>query len=123
MLFRSVKGKVNQSMALGVPTVVTSIAAEGMYLTHEQDTMIADVPATFANAVVRLYRSRELWERLSVNGKANVRKHFSVEASSGRVDELLKWAGLSAPRSARVHRVRDRIVSSTSQSVRPGIAS
>ena len=118
-----VKGKVNQSMALGVPTVITSIAAEGMYLTHEHDTMIADDPATFANAVVRLYRSRELWERLSVNGKANVRKHFSVEASSHRIDELLEWAGLSAPRSAGVHRVRDRIVSSTSQSMRPGIAS
>ena len=94
-------------MALGVPTVITSIAAEGMYLTHEQDTMIADDPATFADAVVRLYSSRELWERLSVNGKENVRKHFSVEASSRRVNDLLKWAGLSAPRSAEEYRARD----------------
>ena len=37
-----VKGKVNQSMSLGVPTVVTSIAAEGMYLTHGENAMIAD---------------------------------------------------------------------------------
>ena len=88
------KGKVNQSMALGVPTVVTSIAAEGMHLRHEHDVMIADDPEAFAAAVVRLYSSEELWNRLSANGRASVRKHFSVEASSHRVDELLEWAGV-----------------------------
>jgi len=89
-----VKGKVNQSMALGVPTVVTSIAAEGMYLVHEENAMIADDPECFADAVVRLYSSSELWKRLSVNGRESVRQHFSVEAASQRVDELLEWAGL-----------------------------
>jgi O-antigen biosynthesis protein len=117
-----VKGKVNQSMALGVPTVVTSIAAEGMHLTHEHDTMIADDPAAFADAVVRLYGSRELWERLSKNGKANVRKHFSVEASSDRIDELLEWAGLSAPRSARAFQPRNWRRTSIAPSTWPGVA-
>ncbi len=56
-----VKGKVNQSMSFGVPTIVTSIAAEGMYLTDELDAMIADVPERFADAVVRLWTSSELW--------------------------------------------------------------
>ena len=39
-----VKGKVNLSMSLGVPAVVTPVAAEGMYLDHEQNAMLADVP-------------------------------------------------------------------------------
>jgi GT2 family glycosyltransferase/glycosyltransferase involved in cell wall biosynthesis len=91
-----VKGKVNQSMALGVPTVVTSVAAEGMHLVHDRDAMIADEPSGFADAVVRLWTSRQLWERLSSNGRTNVRKHFSVEAAEERVDELLQWAGLPA---------------------------
>jgi GT2 family glycosyltransferase len=89
-----VKGKVNQSMALGVPTVATSIAAEGMYLTHGHDAMIADDPAAFAEAVVQLYTNEELWYRVSWNGRDSVRRHFSVEASAGRVDELLEWAGV-----------------------------
>jgi glycosyltransferase involved in cell wall biosynthesis len=96
-----VKGKVNQSMALGVPTVVTSIAAEGMYLVHEENAMIADDPECFADAVVRLYSSSDLWKRLSVNGRESVRRHFSVEAASQRVDELLEWAGLGLPSPRR----------------------
>jgi GT2 family glycosyltransferase len=91
-----VKGKVNQSMALGVPTVVTSSAAEGMYLVHERDAMIADDPAGFADAVVRLWTSPQVWERLSINGRASVKEHFSVETAEARVDELLQWAGLSS---------------------------
>ena len=58
-----VKGKVNQSMALGVPTVVTSIAAEGMYLVHENNAMIAEDPERFADAVVRLWTTPSFGRR------------------------------------------------------------
>jgi GT2 family glycosyltransferase len=92
-----VKGKVNQSMAFGVPTVVTSIAAEGMYLVHERDAMIADDPDSFADAVVRLWTSRELWESVSTHGRRSLREHFSVEAAAKPIDELLQWTGLPQP--------------------------
>ena len=91
-----VKGKVNQSMALGVPTVLTSIAAEGMYLVHEHNAMIADDPESFADAVVRLWTSREIWERLSTNGRLNIREHFSAEAAAESIAEMLYWAGLTS---------------------------
>ncbi len=90
-----VKGKVNQSMSLGVPAVVTRVAAEGMYLVHEQNAMIADEPEGFTAAVVRLWTEPEIWHRLSFNGRENLREHFSVEAAGQRIDELLEWAGLS----------------------------
>jgi glycosyltransferase involved in cell wall biosynthesis len=92
-----VKGKVNQSMSFGVPTVVTSVAAEGMYLTDGHDALIADDPESFADAVVRLWTSRELWESVSSSGRRNLREHFSVATAVRRVDELLVWAGLSGP--------------------------
>jgi len=92
-----VKGKVNQSMALGVPVVASSIAAEGMYLVHERDAMIADDPESFADAVIRLWTSRELWERVAENGRRNLRKHFSAEAAGKPIDELMEWAGLYSP--------------------------
>ena len=90
-----VKGKVNQSMSFGVPAVVTRVAAEGMYLVHEQNAMIADDPESFATAVVRLWTEPETWQRISVSGRENLREHFSVEAARQRIDELLQWAGLS----------------------------
>jgi glycosyltransferase involved in cell wall biosynthesis len=90
-----VKGKINHSMSLGVPVVVTEVAAEGMYLEHEENAMIADDPAGFADALIRVCESRELWQRLSQSGKQSLRDHFSVEAASRSVDELLHWAGLT----------------------------
>jgi len=92
-----VKGKVNQSMSFGVPAVVTPMAAEGMYLVHEQNAMIAADPADFAAAVVRLWTEPELWHRLSGNGRENLREHFSEQAAGRHIDELLEWAGLSIP--------------------------
>ncbi len=90
-----VKGKVNQAMSLGVPTVVTSIAAEGMYLVHEDNAMIADDAGRFADAVVRLWTSRKLWEKVSSNGRENIRRHFSREAAARSIADLLNWADLS----------------------------
>jgi len=92
-----IKVKVNQSMALGVPTIVTSIAAEGMHLVHEGNAMIADDPDSFAEALVRTWSSRDLWQRLSTNGRQNIRDHFSVEAAARGIDAILEWAGLSRP--------------------------
>ena len=37
-----VKGKINQSMAFGVPVVATSLAIEGMELTARQEILVAD---------------------------------------------------------------------------------
>ena len=82
-------------MAHGVPTVVSSVAAEGMHLIHEHNAMIADDPASFAHAIDRLIHSRELWERISANGRENVREYFSVESASRQIDELLALAGLA----------------------------
>ena len=66
-----------------------------MYLVHEQNALIADDPEGFADAVVRLWTEPEIWHQLSVNGRENLREHFSVEAAGRRIDELLEWAGLS----------------------------
>lgn len=75
-----VKGKVNQSMAHGVPVVATSPATEGMHLCHERDVLVADDATTFAAAVVRLHEDEQLWQRIASGGRQNVEGHFSFAA-------------------------------------------
>ena len=89
-----VKGKVNHSMALGVPAVVTSLAAEGMYLEHEQNAMIADDPQSFADAVVRVGNRGTSGSACRATGSA-----ISVTISRWRPAEpadrrAARWAGL-----------------------------
>ena len=72
-----VKGKVNQSMAHGVPVVATSIATEGMFLADGADVLMADDAASFAQAVIRAHTDPVLWRKLSDGGVRNVEQHFS----------------------------------------------
>lgn len=76
-----VKGKVNQAMSHGLPVVLTTLAAEGMYLRDGADALIQDDAKAMAGAIDRAYHDEALWLRLSDAGLENVRRHFSIEAA------------------------------------------
>ncbi|QIK39266.1 glycosyltransferase [Caldichromatium japonicum] len=76
-----VKGKINQSLAYGVPVVATSVAVEGMHLVNGESVLIADTPEGLAEAVIRLYQDDALWERLSQAGIEVMERHFSFDAA------------------------------------------
>jgi GT2 family glycosyltransferase/glycosyltransferase involved in cell wall biosynthesis len=97
-----VKGKINQSMAFGVPVVATSLAIEGMELTDHEDVLVADRPEDFARALIELYESEELWNRLSENGIKKTRALFSADAAREKLhslfsDQHLKSLGAASP--------------------------
>jgi O-antigen biosynthesis protein len=83
-----VKGKINQSMAFGVPVVATSMAIEGMELKDREDILVADEPEAFARALIKLYQSEELWTRLSENGIGKTRALYSTEAARKKLEFL-----------------------------------
>ena len=88
-----VKGKINLSQAHGQPVVATACAVEGMHLEDGGDVLVADDAAGFAARVVALYRDPDLWRRLSDNGRANVRRHFSPAAALDAVRASLGSTG------------------------------
>jgi glycosyltransferase involved in cell wall biosynthesis len=83
-----VKGKINQSMAFGVPMVATSLAVEGMKLKDREDILVADAPEDFARALIELYESEELWNRLSENGIRKTRELYSTDAARRKLKFL-----------------------------------
>jgi GT2 family glycosyltransferase/glycosyltransferase involved in cell wall biosynthesis len=83
-----IKGKLNQSLAHGLPTVATSCAVEGMFLRDGEDVLVADTGAAFADAVLRLLEDPALWSRLQVAGLENTRRHFSRDSARA---VLLPW--------------------------------
>ncbi len=84
-----VKGKVNQAMAHGLPVVATSVAVEGLQLEAGREALVADTPAAFAAAVVKLYQDPDLWQRLCEGGRANVAQHFSFSAAEAALKRIL----------------------------------
>ena len=64
-----VQNKVLEYLALGLPCVTTSIGLEGIEAAPDQDLLISDRPADIAEAVLRLYRNREMGRALSTSGR------------------------------------------------------
>lgn len=91
-----VKGKVNMSMSYGQPVVATGVAVEGMHLAADDEVLVADTAAAFAQAVVTLYQDEALWQRLSAGGLDNVRRHFSFDAARTAIDTVFA----ASPRQA-----------------------
>lgn len=82
------KGKIGQSLSYGLPTVTTSIGAEGMGLTHEVDVLIANQPKDFAQAVLKVYDDCVFWSFLSLNSLKIIKK-YSPEMVTLILKELI----------------------------------
>ncbi len=78
--------KILDSMAAGTPVVTTTYGNEGIGAVPERDILIADDPARFADAVVRVLSDRELADSLSRNGREFVRKNFTLEAAMKKLE-------------------------------------
>ena len=104
-----IKGKINQSMGFGVPVVATSLAVEGIPLTDREDILIADEPEDFARALIELYESEELWNRLSTNGIKTTKAHYSVSAARKRLNRLLSDKHANLPQGRRLRTLTSNV--------------
>jgi GT2 family glycosyltransferase/glycosyltransferase involved in cell wall biosynthesis len=83
-----VKGKINQSMGFGVPVVATSVAVDGTDLRDREEILVADKPEDFAQAMIDLYQSEKLWNRLVENGIRKTRALYSPDSARKKLEFL-----------------------------------
>ncbi len=75
--------KVLEAMAAGVPVISTSLGAEGLAVTDGKHLILADKPAAFTSAVVRLASDDAEWMQIAMAGR---------ELAASRYD----WSGIAA---------------------------
>jgi len=83
------KGKVGHALAFGLPVVTTPIGAEGMELTDGVHALIREGADEFADAVVALYRDRDLWTRIADEGREVVWERWSPAGMRARLKSVL----------------------------------
>lgn len=93
-----IKGKIGMAMAVGLPTVATSLAAEGMPVKHDENILVADGAEGLADAVTRLYQDEALWNMLSRNGLEFAEKAWGGEAAWSTLHDILHDMGVSSLR-------------------------
>jgi glycosyltransferase involved in cell wall biosynthesis len=84
------KGKIGQSMAMGLPVVSTVMGIEGMPVVSGEQVLVAEGTERFAEATVRIYRDEALWNAISANGKAYIAQTLSPEVVERSVRQLLE---------------------------------
>ena len=82
------QNKVLESMSVGLPVVMTSIANEGIGAIPERDALVADSPASFAKQVVRLLKNPEERSRISKAARAFIESAWSWES---HFENLENW--------------------------------
>ncbi len=81
--------KLLEALSLEAPTVSTSLGAEGVEgLRHAEHCLLADTPAAFAEAVLRLLDDREYARRLGAAGRSLVRARYDWSAIVPRLEAL-----------------------------------
>ena len=72
--------KILDAWQWGLPVVSTTLGAEGIEARPGENILLADDPATFAAAVVRVLRDPHLARRLRENGRSWVERHYDWRA-------------------------------------------
>jgi GT2 family glycosyltransferase/glycosyltransferase involved in cell wall biosynthesis len=76
-----VKGKVGNSLRMGVPVVGTPIATEGMGLKPDVHVKVGSTAEALASALIAVYGDEAQWTQLSTAGREHVMKAFGTTAA------------------------------------------
>jgi glycosyltransferase involved in cell wall biosynthesis len=91
-----VQNKVLEYMALGLPTVSTSIGLEGFHARDGVELAVADDPASYANRILHLLEDRAAAGAMARAARAYVELHHSWEAVlHPMVDTIARRLGVS----------------------------
>jgi glycosyltransferase involved in cell wall biosynthesis len=88
--------KVVEGLSMAKAIVSTSLGCEGVDVRSDEHLLVADAPADFAEAIVRLFGDRSLAKRLGQAGRLRMAQEYSWELAGARLEGLYRRV-LSVP--------------------------
>lgn len=89
-----IKGKVIGALAAGTPTIMSSLASEGVGFSKGVEAVIADTAPEWINAVSTLYGDEKRWSEMSSRARVFARENFSFESGLAKMRAALATAGV-----------------------------
>jgi glycosyltransferase involved in cell wall biosynthesis len=74
------RGKINQYAFLGLPTVASPLAAEGLAYVNEDSILIAKAPEDFAKGIIRLLQDQDLRNQMAQKAFAVTQAHYTWDS-------------------------------------------
>jgi len=94
-----IRMRILEAWARGLPVVATTVAARGLEVVSGRELLIADGPAEFTAAIVRLARDAGLRASLVAAGRDYLRRRHDPEAATGSLAAVYR-------RAIEMHRTR-----------------
>jgi hypothetical protein len=91
-----IKGKVLESAAYGLPSVLSPIAAESTGLSHNISTLIAESPQQWVQHILSLNQDQALWTRLSYNQRILASEQYSFENAKTKMRTVFEFLGMNS---------------------------
>ena len=85
-----IKGKVLGALAHGIPTVLSTVAAEGISLKEGVDAFVATKPEEWVFHIAKLYLDKKLWQSTSEHAMAFAKANFGFEKGVKQMKESLE---------------------------------
>lgn len=83
-----IKVKTLESLFMGLPTVSTSVGAEGIYLNQKDGLYVSDNEEKFFNHIMEIYNSYDSTNRFSIHN--NVKQKYNFGISLLKINEVIE---------------------------------
>jgi glycosyltransferase involved in cell wall biosynthesis len=90
--------KILEALARALPVVTTSLGCEGIAVEDGQQVLVADAPAAFAQAVLRVLADRDLAGALGCKGRERVVAQYDYRVACRPLDDVYAGAQGREPR-------------------------
>jgi sugar transferase (PEP-CTERM/EpsH1 system associated) len=80
--------KIYEAMAMEKPVISTTVGAEGLNVSDGEELLLADTPADFARAVIRVLGEPGLARQLAMTGAQTVRERYSWNKVTEEFDSI-----------------------------------
>jgi len=84
------KIRILTAMAMGIPVVATSIAANGFDMEQNKHILIGDTPQSFAKQTIRILKDPELNHTIGSAGRKLVENRFSWKKAAEALDGIYR---------------------------------
>lgn len=80
-------------MASGTPVVATTIAVEGLGVEHGTHVLTSNSAEGMAKMALEVINNKDLWKKLSINGRKFVSKNYDWQLISKKLDTIYQEIG------------------------------
>ena len=87
---RGTQNKILEAMAMGVPVVTSTVAAGGVDAQSEAHFLVADTPAGYAQAILRILDNPAERQRLALAGRERMLSNHAWPKSMQRLDGIVE---------------------------------